>query len=87
MNKRRSLNFRYSRLSSIKDILAERRRLQRKSRKQAKRLARSWEQIEDSWMVADKIFDWGKKLFSSSLFVGLEYGLKAFSGFLSKRRN
>ncbi len=83
---RKLSDHRYSQLSSLDEILAEKERLRRKIKKQEKKVSSDWERIEDGWRIVGKITGVLGNLFSSASLLGsAELGYKIFSHFFSKK--
>ena len=86
MSKKQS-EYRYSQISSLTGIHAEKERLRRKIRKQEKKLETDWEQIAKKWRIVSRITGMGSKLFSSfSLLGGAELGYKIISYFFPEKK-
>ncbi len=84
---RKLSDYKYSQISTVSEIQAEKERLRRKIRKSEKKLANDWNRIEDSWQIVSKIAGLGSRLFSSaSLLGGVELGYKLISHFFSKKK-
>ena len=80
-------DYRYSRFSTLNEVLAEKARLHRKIKKQEKILAHDWERIEESWQILVKITQTGSRLFSSSILMqGIELGYNFILNFFSKKK-
>ena len=56
---------RYSQLSTLKGIRAEKEMLHRKIKKLEKKLEKDWDQIEKSWRIVNKIAGLGSRLLTS----------------------
>jgi len=81
-------DYKYSRISKLSELRAEKARLHRKIKKQEKRLVRNWKRIEYSWRFFGKIAKIGKRLFSSTLLLeNIEMGYKFISRFFSKKKS
>ena len=85
MNRRRYINFRFSKISTKSELLAEKARLKRRLEKQERRVARSWGKIEDDWQFVYKLIFMCKNLFSSSFWGNIELGFKSVTSFFSKK--
>ena len=84
---RKSDDYRYSQISTLNGIKAEKERLRRKLNKQENRLSKDWEQIEKSWRIVSKIGRMGSRIFSSfSLLGGAELGYKLVSYFFPGKK-
>ena len=80
-------DYRYSQISTLTGIHAEKERLRRKIKKQEKKLTADWEQIEKGWRIVSIIAGFGSRLFSSfSLFGGVELGYKIISYFFPEKK-
>jgi len=80
-------DYRYSQISTLTGIHAEKERLRRKIKKQEKRLTADWEQIEKSWHIVSKIAGLGNRLLTSfSLMGGAELGYKMISYFFPGKK-
>ena len=80
-------DYRYSQISTLTGIHAEKERLHRKLKKQEKKLAADWEQIEKSWRIVNKIAGLGSRLLTSfSLMGGVELGYKIISYFFPEKK-
>ena len=80
-------DYRYRQISTLTGIHAEKERLRRKIKKQERKLAADWEQIEKSWRIVGIIAGLGSRLFSSfSLLGGAELGYKIISYFFPEKK-
>ncbi len=80
-------DLRYSQISTLAEIRAEKERLRWKIKKQEKKLGRDWERIEEGWRIVNKIAGWASSLISSASMLGsVEIGYKLLSHFFSKKK-
>ncbi len=80
-------NHRYSKFSTIDEILTEKKRLRKRIKRQEKNLSDDWRRIEDGWRIVNKIVGMAGSLFSSASMLGsFDLGYKLLSHFFSRKK-